>query len=587
MTPTAPYPTAPPAARPGRAAGLLAAGLALLAWLPGPAAAQAPPPPESPVQSDSGGFFGETLEVRRINVEVYVTDQDGKRVTDLKAKDFTVLEDGAPVEITNFLSVAGGKTLESASVIDAPAIETAPDQPAPAVPEIEEIPEERRLWVVLYVDNLHIRPFNRNKVLGHVRSFLRGLDQGTQVMLVTFDRSLHVRESFTTDREMMSERTFELENLTGFTVEKQTSRDNTLKEIKGMTKDVGQAGMEADFYAKNAYSDVEQSVRGLDETIGLLSGLPGRKSVVYISDGLEMRAGEDLFQLVQQQFSTSRDRTAFSLSAGRFNARRLFTQLIDRANGSGVTLYTIDAAGLRASTTSADRGGGASNLELDITYQLNRQEPLIYLSDETGGLAAIGTSNFGRAFENITEDFSHYYSLAYRPRHLGDGRQHDIEVKVNRKGLKLRYRDGYRDKSNEVRVAETTVAALLYGTGTNPLGIDARTLELVESDAGTLLPVEVRIPLGKITLVPRGDLHAGRVRVALALLDEDGNRSPIEQRELPIEIPAADIEVAVTKYFVYAAQLRIGKGQQRMVVTVRDELSGIESIVRKAITFTR
>lgn len=582
MSPTAPHPTVPHRAARRRAALAAGLGLALLAWLPGPAAAQSP---EAPVKSDSGEFFGETLEVRRINVEVYVTDSDGKRVTDLKATDFTVLEDGAPVEITNFVSVAGGKSLESASVIDAPAIET--EGKAPEAPAAEEIPDERRLWVVLYVDNLHIRPFNRNKVLGHVRSFLRTLDQGTEVMLVSFDRSLHVRESFTTDREMVSDRTFELESLSGFSVEKQTNRDNTLKEIKGTTKDAGMAGQEADFYAKNAYNDIEQSTRGLEETIELLSGLPGRKSLVYISDGLEMRAGEDLFQLVQSQFSTSRDRSTINLSANRYNARRLFSQLIDRANSSGVTIYTIDAAGLKAGSTGADRGGGGSNLEIDITYQLNRQETLIYMADETGGLSAIGTSNFGRAFENITQDFSHYYSLAYRPRHGGDGRQHEIDVKVNRKGLKLRFRDGYRDKSNETRVAETTVAALLYGTGANPLGIDARTLELVEGDAGTLLPVEVRIPIGKVTLVPRGEKHFGRVRVALALLDEEGNRSPIEQKEMPIEIPDADIEVALGKYFVYAAQLRIGKGQQRMVVTVRDELSGIESVVRKAITFTR
>lgn len=574
MTPT-PHPTAL------RRAGAALAALALFA---GSAAAQAPQPATPP--ADSQALFGETLEVRRINVEVFVTDSDGKRVTDLKAKDFTVLEDGMPVEITNFLSVVGGKAVETAAVIDAPAIETTPDAP-PELPEVEEIPDERKLWVVLYVDNLHIRPFNRNKVLGHVRSFLRTLEQGTQVMLVSFDRSVHVRESFTTDREMLSERTFELENLTGFVVEKQTNRDNVLKEIKGTTRDPGRASMEADFYAKNAYNDIEQSTRGLDETIELLSGLPGRKSLVYISDGLEMRAGEDLFQLVQQQFSQTRERASINLAAARYNARRLFSQLIDRSNASGVTLYTIDAAGLKAGGTSADRGGGGSNLEVDITYQLNRQESLIYLADETGGLSAIGTSNFGRAFENISQDFTHYYSLAYRPRHFGDGRQHDIEVKVNRKGLTVRHRDGYRDKSNETRVAETTVAALLYGTGSNPLGIDARTMELVESDGGPLLPVEVRIPIGKVTLFPRGDSHFGRVRVALALLNEEGDRSPIDQKEVPIEIPAADIDVAVGKYFVYAAQLRIGKGQQRMVVTVRDELSGIESVVRKAITFSR
>lgn len=564
----------------------IGAASALLLLTPPPACGQAPPPPAAPAADAS--FFGETFEVRRVNVEVYVVDGDGKRVTDLKAEDFRVFEDGAPVEITNFLAVAGGKPLESSSVIDGPAPEPeAQPQPAPALPAEEEIPDERRQWVVLYVDNLHIRPFNRNKVLGHLRHFVRALPRGAQAMLVSFDKSLHVRETFTDDLDAISERTFELEDLSAFAVEKQNNRDATLKGIKGSTRDVQAAGMEADFYAKNAYNDVEQSIRGLDETIALLAGLPGRKSLVYISDGLEMRAGEDMFQLVQQQFSTKRERSNFNLMINRYDSRRLFQQLTGRANSSGVTVYTIDAVGLKAGGGQADTGGGGSTYEVDVTYQLNRQEPLLFMAEDTGGLAAIGTSNFGSAFKNIAEDFTHYYSLAYEPRQSGDGRQHEIEVKVMRKGLKLRYRDGYRDKSSETRVAESATAALLYGSGANPFGIDAKAFDLVESDAGTLLPVEVRIPIGKITMVQRGEFYYGKVRVAMALLDDEGNRSPVDQKEVPVEVPAADIEVARTKFFVYAAQLRVGKGRQRMVVTVRDELAGIESTVRKTLVFSR
>jgi VWFA-related protein len=563
---------------------IAAAGFVLL-LLPLPSFGQAPPrPAEAPLEDPA--FFGETFEVRRINVEVYVVDGEGKRVTDLKAQDFQVFEDGKPVEITNFLAVAGGKPLESSSVMDMPAPEAEPE-PEPVLPAEEEIPEERRQWVVLYVDNLHIRPFNRNKVLGHVRSFVRSLPRGAQAMLVSFDKSLHVRESFTTDFEMLTERTFELENLSAFVVEKQNARDNTLKQIKGTTKDIVAAGMEADFYAKNAYHDVEQSIRGLDETIELLAGLPGRKSLVYISDGLEMRAGEDMFQLVQSQYSSKADRTIFNLSSSRYDSRRLFQNLAGRSNSSGVTLYTIDAAGLKAGGGQADTGGGGSTFEVDVTYQLNRQEPLLLMADETGGLAAIGTSNFGRAFQNIAEDFTHYYSLAYEPRQSGDGRQHEIEVKVLRKGLKLRYRDGYRDKSSETRVAEAATAALLYGSGTNPFGIDAKTYDLVQSDAGALMPVEVRIPIGKVTMVERNGTYYGKVRVAMALLDDDGNKSPVDQKEVPIEVPAAEIELARTKFFVYAAQLKVGKGRQRMVVTVRDEFAGIESTVRKTLVFSR
>src|ERR1700704_5355389 len=51
-------------------------------------AEKAPPP------SSSLTTFGEAVEVNVVNVEVYVTEKDGKRVNDLKREDFTVFEDG-------------------------------------------------------------------------------------------------------------------------------------------------------------------------------------------------------------------------------------------------------------------------------------------------------------------------------------------------------------------------------------------------------------------------------------------------------------------------------------------------------------
>jgi len=46
--------------------------------------------------------FGETIDVRVVNVDVWVTDRDGNPVTGLTADDFEVREDGRPVELSNF-----------------------------------------------------------------------------------------------------------------------------------------------------------------------------------------------------------------------------------------------------------------------------------------------------------------------------------------------------------------------------------------------------------------------------------------------------------------------------------------------------
>ena len=94
----------------------LAAFLGLLALSAGSVLAQAPAGEDS---------FGEAIRVNVVNLDVFVSDRQGKPVVGLKAEDFAVTEDGKPVKITNFYTerrepaaAAGGKA----------AAERPPDQ---------------------------------------------------------------------------------------------------------------------------------------------------------------------------------------------------------------------------------------------------------------------------------------------------------------------------------------------------------------------------------------------------------------------------------------------------------------------------
>jgi VWFA-related protein len=576
-----------PAASAGRVLCLLAAGLLASALPTSQASAQTAGDAEP-----ADGGFADLIEVRRVNLEVYVTDKKGKRVEDLRQEDFQILEDGEPAEITNFARIKEGRAPIAADLAEprpnAPILAPIPEPPTAAGEP--EVAEDQRLHLVVYVDNLHTKPFNRDRVLAQVRQFLRTVPRGTRIMLVTFDRAVHVREEFTADRQMVIDRTFALEDLASFAVQKETERDQLLQRLRGNTQDLDMAVSDIDFYAKSAYNDIELSVRGVGELIERIAGLPGRKAVVYVSDGLDRRPGDDLISMVYNQFSQNSARSALPLMGQRHSTSELLRDLVLLANSHRVTLYTIDAGGLRTSSaTSADRGN-SSTIEADLTFQLNRQESLVFLAAETGGLAAIGTNNFGGAFEQIAVDLGSYYSIGFRPRGAsvgGDGRYRKLKVKVARPGLEVRYRDGYRDKTQDTRTRETTLASLLHGTGGNPLGLELRVLPLQREGDGYLLPIEVRIPIGRMTLVPVGAIWRGRLRVALAVADERGDLSPIEQQTVPIEVPAADLETAKTQVYVYTAALRIGAGRQRIAASVRDELAGVDSSVVRALEIGR
>src|SRR5687768_16681677 len=79
---------------------------------PAPATQPAPPQPAPPADQPTPSLdetFIETINVRVVNVDVYVTDKQGNRVRGLQQEDFEIRENGKPIQITNFYAVDGGR----------------------------------------------------------------------------------------------------------------------------------------------------------------------------------------------------------------------------------------------------------------------------------------------------------------------------------------------------------------------------------------------------------------------------------------------------------------------------------------------
>ena len=188
------------------------------------------------------------------------------------------------------------------------------------------------------------------------------------------------------------------------------------------------------------------------------------------------------------------------------------------------------------------------------------------------------------ALERIAEDFRSYYSLGYTPTHQGDGRYHKITVKVKRKGLDVRYREGYRDKNTEARMSDSTLATLNFPFENNPLGAELEVGQPTRRSDGLFLqPVLVRIPIGKLVQVPRGDNLESRVRLFIAAADPDGNTSDVQQVQVPITVPKAQSEDARKKTYSYTVSLLMRGGDQKVAVGVRDDLAGEASFVSRVV----
>jgi VWFA-related protein len=563
----------------------LAAALMLLGWeggaslaQPGKAAPAAAAPAAgkaaAPPAEDAG--FIESVTVNVVSVDVFVTDKKTHSyVPGLTRNEFELYEDGRPMAITNFYAVVGGRPSAGA----APEV-VAPETAAPVEPGRPPVPEDQKLRLVVYIDNFNLKPFDRNRVMRNIRVFLdQKLHREDQVMLVTFDRSLHFRHGFTSDPALINNELVELEKISAQGVHGESDRREVLRQIED-AQSPGEATSYARAYAGSAYNDLEASIDAMKTVITSLAGIPGRKAVLYVSDGLPMIAGYDVFYAIQEKFKNQGASSSLT-EMMQYDGSRRFGELASQANANRITFYTIDAGGLRVyASTTAENATAGQGVYIDELNIQNMQSPIQLLAEQTGGMAVINANDVGPSLDRIAYDFNSFYSLGYTPPHNGDGRYHKITVKLKKKGLELRHRAGYRDKSAETRMNDGTLAALQFPFESNPMGAKLEFGQVMRrADGFYVVPISIKIPLGKLLLVPRQSSHEGRVRLYIAAMDQDGGTSEVQQAPLPISIPLADVPKIAGKYYTYSVSLLMRNGSQKVAVGVRDEVASQESFV--------
>jgi VWFA-related protein len=574
-----------------------------------------------------GQDLTERIEVNTVNVEVSVSDKNGRPVTGLQRRDFELREDGKPVQIANFDAV-----VHHAAAVPASPGEAAPslaEQPA----EAGESFAEPASWI-LYIDDAFIEPASRARVLGQIRDLLtRQLAPGDQVMIATYDLGLHIRLPFTKDRESLHWALDQVAHLPAKGSELERARRHMLAELlseqesESMLKDKagpklrrprdqevigddegggpgGRNGcpqsvaQSAKSYSAALRQQVLASVDGLTLLVNSLAGLPGRKVVLHVSDGIPATPGEEIFEIMVHLcgdqgsvLSGQYFGTQAALDSQEYSTVAEWTALAAHANAQRVTLYTFQASSAGAGGMGADMGPEDRLLTLPSVTSVetaNRQQPLSVLASETGGRAVFWANDIRQDLARIQEDLGSYYSLGFNPSHFGDSREHRISLKVKRPGVTLRYRQSYRDKPALERVVDRTLSSLFYGYEDNPLDIRMDIGEIVANASNTAggtwtVPVRLHIPLFKLGLQTGKDLYEGKLRLLVAVRDAKGDRSPLRQVEIPLHIPHNQALTALGQSYLYELTLTLKPGDQSLAVAVRDETTTTTSYLARTL----
>jgi VWFA-related protein len=200
-------------------------------------------------------------------------------------------------------------------------------------------------------------------------------------------------------------------------------------DMRALADDLGQWCLLPELRARLDSMLVKRLLARLDDVIETLRPLSGRKAIALVSEGI-------------RQATTGPGRFQATRTLQVYLQRRL-RDLVDRANRAGVVIYALDPRGLEIPcSTDAD-------VPLDACLSSDSgQDALHYISGETGGFAVVNTSNLRAGLTRILHDQQGYYVIGYQPDSdtFGNGtdpKYHRVKVKVRKKGLKVRSRQGF------------------------------------------------------------------------------------------------------------------------------------------------
>jgi VWFA-related protein len=431
--------------RPHGAAGLVqlaAMAIVVLGQSPFPATSCAATQEPNPAQAkDGGGQATLKTTVRQVLLDVVVTDGKNHPITGLRQEDFLVLEDGEPQKIVFFEPHTSSSDASLAEVSEAPML------PPNTFVNTSAATDKLPLNVLLYdLVNTAIddQPFAHNEIV----KFLKNRPAGGRFAIFVLTDTLHLVQGFTDDGQQLVAAMNRKEAGPRSTASYQGSVPDASRQLSRTAlfaaNDAGQEmlgrleHMEA--FSRNYFLNrrVGQTIAAFQEIAKFLSGLPGRKNLIWLSGSFPANifpGGDPLDPFGSAvNYGTELRQTADLLTVGQ------------------VAVYPVDIRGL-----TVDPVYNASNpatyrspedfLRAHLNFMLEiaaEQATMDQVADDTGGHAFYNTNGLADAIAMSTEDGSNYYTLSYSPSNTKfDGKMRKIRVRLAQKGYHLAYRHSY------------------------------------------------------------------------------------------------------------------------------------------------
>ena len=498
------------------------------------------------------------IAVDNVEVDVLVTDAKGDYVRDLKKEDFQIFEDGKPQALSNFVSVDIPVERSEQALFTKQLVE--PDVKS------NEQPFGGRVYVMV-LDSAHPLPQNTNLMRAAARKFITDKVGSNDLVAVVSARGAaggdDYGQEFTNNKRLLIAAVDKFRGT--------EPRSATLNKIDDVINTSAQraaarsAGVAPDDPRDIDVQEREYNARAvIDELTAVadwFSVVHGRKkSILYFSEGISYD--------IHDVFANGGNNAAATIQIR-------MQELVRAATKANASIYAIDPRGLQGMSDASIELQSVPEAGLDERGLQNEsrlaRESLQAFAGETGGFAVVNTNRIANAFDRIVEENSSYYVLAYYPPNpKRDGKYHNINVRVARPGVNVRFRRGYANATGKSaapvkgEVSPELLEALKSPIPISGLGMKvfAAPFKGVAPNASVLMGVELRgrdlatAANGKIDLAFSAVDAKGKMKASshdtLTLNLRPETRTKVEQSGIRLlnrmEVPPGRYQLRVAAY---------------------------------------
>ncbi|HZU21954.1 MAG TPA: VWA domain-containing protein, partial [Terriglobales bacterium] len=479
---------------------------------------------------------------------------------DLKADDFSVVEDGKAQKISSFdfenidvapLTASGAAGSGPAQIVIA-GQQRAQAPPAQANNASDEL-RNRRLMVMFF----DLSGMDADQIERSVKTAQEYLDKrmtpADLISVVSLGTQLTVNQDFTADKALLAK-----------AIDKLNPNSSSGFEA-GATGDTESTPDDANsFSADDSEFNIFNTDRRLEalKTVALgMAQIEQRKSLIYFSAGVSQTGVENQAEL----------RAA-----------------INAAVQANVAIYAVDIRGLEAmppggsASQASLRGVGLySGSAIQGQYDQNfaTQETLYAVAHDTGGQAFLDSNDFGKVFDRVQQDTACYYVLGYRSTNSArDGRYRHIQVKLARKDVKLEYRAGYyapRDfqHSSQSDREDELQAELASDLPATDLPVFLSTAYFRLADGRFFVPVSIVVPGSEIPFTKNADKDKATLDFAGSVRDS-ASKLPMGSARETVKLNLDESQQVRRRSVQYNTGFTLPPGTYHLKFIVRENQSG-------------